>query len=630
MAGSTGSPPPQKVVLDGHRLRLTHPGKILYPETGTTKAEVIQYLVTVAPTLLPHVAGRIVTRKRWVHGVGTAGQPGEVFFEKNLPDSAPRWIRRQRIAHDRHEANYPLLERAADLAWLGQVNALELHVPQWRVGADGTPHHPDRLVLDLDPGPGVGLAECAAVAHEARALLADVGLTAVPVTSGSKGLHLYTQLDGTHDSDYINAFAKTLAEALQAQLPELVVSSMARKIRRGKVLVDWSQNNGNKTTISPYSLRGTALPHAAAPRHWNEINDGLEQLLFTDVLERLESIGDPLEGFGQEPESGPETGPSGANAPGVMLASPGREAAVSSAEAWAYEMKWDGIRAVATVSGIDVRLTSRNANDLTGSYPEITAALADADLGDVVLDGEIVTFSADGAPDFGLLQHRMGVTKSRDVAAAARRAPAHYLVFDLLERGGTSHRSQTYAERRADLDSLGIGDDEDAVVRVPPAFDGELVDAVAQSLDRGLEGIIAKRRRSTYRTTRSSSWIKIKHHRTHDVVVCGWRPGEGSRADTIGSLLLGVHRDGELTYAGRVGTGFSDADLTELKQLLSRLEVEKPAVSQVPRDVARTARWVGPSLVGEVTFTEWTSAGQLRHPSWRGLRRDVPASGVRG
>ena len=626
MAGSSAARAgaPQTVAIDGHRLRLTHPDKVLYPETGTTKAEVIQYLVTIAPVLLPHLAGRIVTRKRWVHGVGTPSQPGEVFFEKNLPGSAPRWLRRQRIEHDRHEAQYPLVERAADLAWFGQVNALELHVPQWRVGPGGTMGHPDRLVLDLDPGPGVGLAECAAVAHEARALLTDVGLDAVPVTSGSKGLHLYAALDGTHDSEYVNAFAKTLAEALQAQLPQLVVSQMARSVRRGKVLVDWSQNNGSKTTISPYSLRGTALPHVAAPRTWDEIDDGLTQLRLDEVLERVADLGDPLAALGHDPAPERE-GPVDTT---VMLASAGRERTLRPDD-WAFEMKWDGIRAVADLTGDDARLVSRNGNDLTGSYPEIVDALADLGAGSAVLDGEIVAFGDDGAPDFGLLQHRMGVTGEREVAAAARRAPAHYLVFDLLERATTDHRDLPYTERRAALETLGIGDDPDDVVRVPPAFEGDLDAAVAESLDRGLEGVIAKRRSSTYRSGRGSAWIKIKHQRTQDVVLCGWSPGRGARASTIGSLLVGVHRDGVLTYAGRVGTGFTDAALGTLEATLAPLEIDRSAVSGVPREVARTAHWVEPRLVGEVTFGEWTGSGQLRHPSWRGLRDDVPASGVR-
>jgi bifunctional non-homologous end joining protein LigD len=626
-----GASAPQSVVLDGHRLRLTHADKVLYPESGTTKAEVIQYLVTVAPTILPHLAGRVVTRKRWVHGVGTVAQPGEVFFEKNLPRSAPSWIRRREIVHHGSTIEYPLLTKAADLAWIGQVNALELHVPQWRVAPDGTPGHPDRLVLDLDPGPGAGLAECAAVAHEARSLLADVGLTAQPVTSGSKGLHLYAALDGAHDSDYVNAFARSVAEALQSQLPRLVVSSMAKSVRRGKVLVDWSQNNGNKTTICPYSLRGTHLPRVAAPRTWDEIDDDLDQLTLHEVLDRLEEHGDLLADLGTD-EALDETEEPAPRKPAasVMLASPGSAADVQSPDTWAYEMKWDGIRAVATLDPGGARLVTRNGNDVSAAYPEVIDALESAGLGDVVLDGEIVAFAEDGAPSFGLLQQRMGLTRSAEVRAARARVPVHYLAFDLLESGGRSLRRLSYDERRGELSSTGLTDDDASVVRLPLAFDGSLDEAVAASLAAGLEGVVAKRRTSTYRAGRSSSWVKIKHQRMHDVVICGWSPGSGARSQVIGSLLLGVHRDGELDYAGRVGTGFTDHDLTALTDLLGRFTIETCPVAGVPADVARQARWVEPRFVGEVIFAEWTTGGHLRHASWRGLRPDVPPSDVKG
>ncbi|MCW2829690.1 MAG: ATP-dependent ligase [Aeromicrobium sp.] len=285
----------QTVSVSGHRLRLTHPDKVIYPSTGMTKADVIAYYQAIAPHLLPHLADRIVTRKRWVDGVGTDAKPGSVFFEKNLPDSAPDWIRRVTIEHRDHRNVYPVFSDAAALAWAGQVAALELHVPQWRVDADDTPQHPDRFVLDLDPGPHTGLPECVVVAKRARAMLADVGLTAYPVTSGSKGIHLYAGLDGAHDSDYVNAFAKELARSLEAELPDLVVSSMRKSDRTGKVLVDWSQNNGNKTTIAPYSLRGTTEPHVAVPRTWRELDDPtLAHLSPEEVLRRMKRRKDPL------------------------------------------------------------------------------------------------------------------------------------------------------------------------------------------------------------------------------------------------------------------------------------------------------------------------------------------------
>lgn len=292
------------VSVAGHRLRLTHPDKVLYPATGTTKAEVIAYYQEIAPFLLPHVAGRIVTRKRWVDGVGTAEKPGEVFFEKNLPDSAPSWIRRVEIQHSDHVNTYPVFTDAAALAWAGQVGALELHVPQWRVNRLGNPQNPDRLVLDLDPGPGAGLPECVEVARSARTMLTDLGLEAFPVTSGSKGIHLYARLDGTHDADYVNSFAKQLAQALEAELPDLVVSSMKKAVRGGKVLVDWSQNNRNKTTIAPYSLRGTTEPRVAVPRTWRELAaKDLRHLTMDEVVARMKRRKDPLAGLDPAPES---------------------------------------------------------------------------------------------------------------------------------------------------------------------------------------------------------------------------------------------------------------------------------------------------------------------------------------
>ncbi len=295
---------PVSTRIEGRELRLTHPDKVLYPSTGTTKADVIDYYVRIAPFLLPHVTGRIVTRKRWVDGVGTAERPGEVFFEKNLPDSAPDWIPRVPVEHRARTTTYPLFVEPAALAWAGQVAALELHVPQWRaqrrVGPTGEHENPDRLVLDLDPGPGVGLPECVEVAKAARSLLQDVGLDPVPVTSGSKGIHLYAALDGSNDADAINAFAKRLAQALEEEMPDLVVSSMRKTERQGKVLVDWSQNNGAKTTIAPYSLRGRDEPFVAVPRTWRELNDpDLRHLRLDEVLIRMKRRQDPMAALGR-------------------------------------------------------------------------------------------------------------------------------------------------------------------------------------------------------------------------------------------------------------------------------------------------------------------------------------------
>lgn len=279
------------VELDGHRFSLTNLRKVLYPATGTTKADVIGYFAEVAHVMIPHVLDRPVTRKRWPNGVDTTP-----FFHKDLPRGTPTWVTRRVIEHSDGPKEYPIVDSPATLAWLGQIAALELHVPQWRFDPDGAVGPPDRLVFDLDPGPGVGLAQCAEVALAVRARLD--GTVVIPVTSGSKGIHLYSHLDGTLTSDDASLLAKEIAEAIEQDMPRLVVSRMAKSLRPGKVFIDWSQNNGSKTTIAPYSLRGREQPCVAAPRTWEELADPeLRNLDYREVLELLERGPDPMAGL---------------------------------------------------------------------------------------------------------------------------------------------------------------------------------------------------------------------------------------------------------------------------------------------------------------------------------------------
>ncbi|TFD72111.1 ATP-dependent DNA ligase [Cryobacterium fucosi] len=288
----------QVVTVGGRRITLTSLDKVLYPETGTTKADVLSYYAAVADVLISHAANRPATRKRWVRGVGTAAEPGQMFFQKNLDTSTPDWVARRSIEHSDHVNMYPLVNDLATLTWLGQVAALEIHVPQWQFGRDGHPRNPDRLVLDLDPGEGVTLAECAHVARLARAILRDMDLDPFPVTSGSKGIHLYAALDLSHTSDQVSAVAHELARALEADHPDLVVSDMKKAKRPGRVFVDWSQNNAAKTTIAPYSLRGTPRPMVAMPRTWRELaSPGLAQVDYRQAMHRVERNGDALSGL---------------------------------------------------------------------------------------------------------------------------------------------------------------------------------------------------------------------------------------------------------------------------------------------------------------------------------------------
>jgi bifunctional non-homologous end joining protein LigD len=237
-----------------------------------------------------------------------------------------------------------------------------------------------------------------------------------------------------------------------------------------------------------------------------------------------------------------------------------------------------------------------------------------------VLDGEIVAVDKQGRPDFGLLQTRMKLTRPRDVERVRQSAPVRLLLFDALEINGDSLLDDSYDQRRAALEDLV---DADKTIDVPPAFEGSLDEAMAFSKKLRLEGVVGKRRDSTYSAgRRSKAWIKLKHHATQEVVVAGWRPGAGRRADGVGSLLMGVPVDGSLKYVGRVGTGFSDRDLDELLATFTRAARKTSPLTDVPRADARDAHWITPSMVGEVEFAEWTSTGRLRQPTWRGWRPD--------
>ena len=290
-----------RVDVEGRTLKISNLDKVLYPRTGTTKGEVLNYYAQVAPVLLPHLKDRAVTRIRWPHGVADKS-----FFEKNTPAGTPSWVRTAKVptsgsrGSSRHGDHlvFPIVDDLATLTWLVNLAALELHVHQWTVNRSGRPRNPNRLVVDLDPGEPAGLQECCNVALLVRSRLADRDLEARAVTSGSKGLHLYAALPGKLNSEETTGLAKEVAEELQKEHPKLVTATMTKSRRSGKVFLDWSQNAGSKTTISPYSLRGRERPTVATPVTWDEVEAGaedplgLEQFRFEEVVERVADHGD--------------------------------------------------------------------------------------------------------------------------------------------------------------------------------------------------------------------------------------------------------------------------------------------------------------------------------------------------
>ncbi|SDJ32872.1 bifunctional non-homologous end joining protein LigD [Frankineae bacterium MT45] len=287
------------VEVQGRQLSLSNLQKVMYPEPGFTKGEVIDYYTRIAPLMLPHLAARPLTVKRYPNGVDAP-----FFYEKNAPKNTPDWVPTARIAvpgstMDRETIDFLIVEELATLVWLANQAALELHTPQWQVTSEsgrrgsGAPKpRTDLIVFDLDPGKPAGIAECAEVALLLRTELVDAGLRPAVKTSGSKGIQVSAAVSVTAP-DETSKFAKQLATRLAERHPKLIVSKMAKTLRGGKVLIDWSQNNAAKTTVAPYSLRARSRPTVSTPVSWDELQSP-QNLVFTaaDVLERVERLGD--------------------------------------------------------------------------------------------------------------------------------------------------------------------------------------------------------------------------------------------------------------------------------------------------------------------------------------------------
>ena len=680
--------------------------------------------------------------------------------------------------HRSGTTTYPIIDSPDALAWIAQQAALEVHVPQWRFVTERTrggaqelkPGPATRLVFDLDPGEGVTMGQLAEVARAIRDLITDIGLTTLPLTSGSKGLHLYTPLDEPVSSKGATVLAKRVAQQLEKAMPKLVTSTMTKSLRAGKVFLDWSQNSGSKPTIAPYSLRGREHPTVAAPRRWEELDDpALGQLRYEDVLTRVARDGDLLEALdgsaalathagsrdrltkyrgmrdaskppepvpiakpatGQDntfviqehharrlhydfrlerdgvlvswavPKNLPETTsvnhlavhtedhpleyatfegniPKGEYGAGKviiwdsgtydtekfrdsgekgevivtlhgsrisgryaliqtsgdqwlahrmkdqqvfefdeiapMLATHGSVTALKAGQ-WAFEGKWDGYRLLAEADHGEMRLRSRSGRDVTEEYPQLHSLAADLADHHAVLDGEVVVLDKSGVPSFNEMQNRSRATR------------VEYRVFDLLYLDGRSLLRAKYQDRRKLLETLASGTN----LAVPELLPGDGAQALEQSRKHGWEGVVAKRRDSSYQPgRRSASWIKDKHWNTQEVVIGGWRPGEGGRSSGIGSLLMGIPGAGGLHFAGRVGTGFTERDLANLKETLEPLRTrESPFGATLPARDARGVMFVRPVLVGEVRYSEWTPDNRLRQSSWRGLRPDKKPSEV--
>lgn len=310
-----------------------------------------------------------------------------------------------------------------------------------------------------------------------------------------------------------------------------------------------------------------------------------------------------------------------------MLATPGTPDDVAGPD-WTHEFKWDGVRALLASDGTRVQVRSRAGNDVTAGYPELSA-LADHLPAGTVVDGELVAFGPDGAPSFPLLQRRMHLRDPGKVAVVSQSVPVVLVAFDLLADRGTWVIDEPWTKRRQRLTALELAGPAWAT---PPTADG-VQEALQTAGERGLEGVVSKRRDSRYRPgERSADWRKLHLVHEHELVVGGMRRGQGHRTATFGALLVGTWDDTRdparpLRFAGGVGSGFSDLETRRLAELLAPLVTEQPPFVDPPDDPGAT--WVRPELVVQVRYREWTPGGRLRQPTYRGQRPEIAPSTVR-
>lgn len=513
-----------QLTVDGRTVALSHLDKVYYPSIGTPKGEVLRYYAAVHTALLPHLRDRPVSFLRCPDGV-----EAEVFVAKNAPPGTPDWVRTVDVPTSGERLRQVVLEDGAALLALANLGCLELHVPQWHAAAPGLA---DRLVLDLDPGDGATVLTCRAVALLLRERLAADGLSAWVKTSGSKGLHLLVPIEPTPSAE-VSGYAKALAAALETAHPELVVHTMAKARRRGRVLVDWSQNNARKTTAAPYTLRARPLPTVSTPLSWAELERarGEAELVFTlaELPGRLAAHGDLFAPLLDPAEARPlpalpsappplRTQQAQVLRPPVEVMRPAAVHAVPPVDGLGgggvqYELKLDGFRCLAFARGErPAFLQARSGRDLAPEFPPIAAAVARLPEG-LVLDAELVAWRS-GRFAFEELLH------SRRARAAAPDVALGLIAFDLLALPGRDVRRLPLTDRRRLLLA--------ALADVPPPIQpvlattdrAEALEWMAGLADTGVEGLVCKAAASPYRAQGAGRvWVKYRRSDTVDATV---------------------------------------------------------------------------------------------------------------
>ncbi|MDF1697124.1 MAG: non-homologous end-joining DNA ligase [Saprospiraceae bacterium] len=606
--------------IEGRKLKLSNLNKIIFPEENIIKAEIIQYYMTIAQFVLPFLKDRPLTLIRYPDGIHA-----HRFYSKNKPNWTPRWIEHTNFQDD--DNSYLMANNKASLIWIANLTALELHTVQCK-GKNQI--QPDHFILDLDPPEEDQFDVVRKLAFKLKHYLESLHYTPFIKTSGGKGLHIYVPITPIYSQKEVIKCVKLLAKNYIKQDTNTTLKLNKEK-RSGKVLLDIYRNHATQTCVVPYSIRGKNGAPISAPITWEElktipsskaysirtIHDKIKRegdpwsdfrdhatILHTDTIHnskksqkhtnkiKLEGKKCPLESISLSP----------------MLAQLG--SSIPPSDEYFFEIKWDGIRVLIIKNLKEVKIISRNGNNITSKFPSLAAHFEKHSTHQYIVDGELIVNDADGKPDFSKVVSRLHLEDGKAHLAAKSSKGALVYLFDLLFMDGIDLRSNSIDHRRALLKELLDWNDK---IKFSEAFKNgqDLFDAVSAEK---MEGILCKKRNSPYESGhRSMFWLKIKVQNFDKALIIGYTKGKGERSNFFGALHLAKKKNDKYVYFGKIGTGFNQEKIANIMEKMSNVpKTSKPIKEQIEDE--KNTIWIQPLYACELKYASMTNNNTYREP----------------
>ncbi|MGE5538753.1 MAG: non-homologous end-joining DNA ligase [Gemmatimonas sp.] len=564
-----------------------------------SRDELARYWAKVAPDALHYLARRPLTLVRHVGGL--------TFFHKGPLPPIPNSVHALRIVKRAGDEGVRVWVDDLDgLLGLLDMDVVEVH--PWGATVDDI-EHPDLLVFDLDPGPGVPWEFVCETAFALRDFLCDEGFDPWLKTSGGKGLHVMVPAERAMDWAEARVWAKDTAARFARRDRRYTAVSTSDRV--GRIFIDYLRNGRGNTAVGAYSPRTRPGFPVSYPISWAELKRGVRADSFT------------MDGLLKRRSPARRTRPVKPDKPCAAHFVPPQLATLVDAppdgDRYIHEIKLDGYRGQLVVDGGKARFFTRRGNDWSDRFAPIVVQCAKLPVRCATIDGEAVVLDSRGVSDFSRLQEALAAGRAGDIV---------FFAFDLIHLDGADLAREPLRARKQALDNVLRGASGLTRIRYSDHIEGRAEDMLREGCRLGVEGIVSKRADAPYRSGRSEDWLKSKCSKRQEFVVGGWLPREHDAHD-LGALLVGFYDRGKLRYAGKVGTGFDRRTRRELlRRLVPRASKRQP-FDEVPEYQRPFARWVDPGVVAEVEFAEFTGDGILRHPSFKGVREDKPARDVR-